>query len=392
MAARCAALQQLLFLRCASTRVALLLHGRVGSLDLSASDALQRNVSFSARMISLSAASHLAHITIPNAAAGIHVDVFVHSWNPEAAELLSISYDSWLRGQMHEAPLFHERTRRGRAVSEPIHKAQSQALSIGRAAALARSHERSQRFHYEAALVMRLDAVIGAPLHFRSLPGPALWFPQQCCPAAAKTMHEQAAVKRVCNSQNFKRRLLGHCHVDRISSTAAMTNSSINAGYYVLDWWFYVAGVLHSGAIGRQHPTEIAASWQTISDEWGSYVDTNRRLGIGRLCELGTPLCHTRVPQQRPSHSPLRLSVCFLIHRFALHVANPHTRSRTAHESGSIHVSRARAARSPCLLGTAPAVRCRRYLLCNSAGQSIWSVLGRPFWLMPAPDHARRNL
>ena len=125
--------------------------------------------------MALCAESQLEHIVRANQADGIDVDVFVHSWNSEAASELSESYAGpWLGAQLHEPPQFEDVvSKRGRKLKrEAIHKARSQALSIGRVASLARKHEEARGIRYAAVLVIRLDMVVGAPALVRPLLSP----------------------------------------------------------------------------------------------------------------------------------------------------------------------------------------------------------------------------
>ena len=74
-------------------RFALLLCGRVGPLRLSPSKALfaKRPALPSRALIQLASAAHHTQIIHPNLASG-GCDVFIHTWNPEEAELIDGLY------------------------------------------------------------------------------------------------------------------------------------------------------------------------------------------------------------------------------------------------------------------------------------------------------------
>ena len=109
-------------------RYALLLHGRLGGWDQSPSESLHARGdphNASLRLMRFCAETHLVHIV---RAVGAPVDVFIHTWNPELATFIDATYGEALRGSQHEP------------VHSALPKAQSQALSIGKVAALALRH------------------------------------------------------------------------------------------------------------------------------------------------------------------------------------------------------------------------------------------------------------
>ena len=253
-------------------RFALLLHGMLGTEVASASGALKPSVSphSTARdggragrrmLLRHCAATHLRYIVDAQATRGVHVDIFAHSWNREAAPWFEEAYGAVLRGSRHEPPLF----------TDPTLKARSQALSIARAAALMREFGASRHVNYTLALALRTDAVVSAPVALHQMPTDTVTFAHWCC------KHRRPL--RACAADGVVRLpLLASCTVadyayaDGVGRRrrVARRTADVERRYFVMDWW--VAG-----------PPALVASWDRIASQWDEYVARNAELGIGNL-------------------------------------------------------------------------------------------------------------
>lgn len=192
---------------------ALVVHGMLGTILWSPSAALWRGNQGSPRLVKVCSATHVEHIVRANEAAG-GVDVFVHSWNPELAEVLDRAYAPHLRSSLHELPLYAEKVR-------------SQSLSIARAVRLLRRHERQAAFAYRLVFVMRHDLVVAAPILLASFDPSHITFSEHCCTRDAVTPAERAAVDTRCGApgsdprdpigERYRRRVLGVCTPDLYS-------------------------------------------------------------------------------------------------------------------------------------------------------------------------------
>ena len=194
-------------------RYALLLHGLAGTWDQSPSESLHARGGprkASRRLIRFCAETHLAHIV---RAVGAPVDVFIHTWHPELATFIDGIYGEALRGSQHEP------------VRSKLPKAQSQALSIGKVAALALSHGSIAKL----ALVLRLDLAVLEPPRLDLFNPAAATTAQWCCLGSARSsLQVQAAVQAACGaadlqlrssepaSARWKQRVFRRCTVWRI--------------------------------------------------------------------------------------------------------------------------------------------------------------------------------
>ena len=231
-------------------RFALLCHGFIGTMHQTPSEAIKYAIPTDLRLIVMSTQSHLKHIVRPNEVAG-GVDIFVHSWNPSVATFIDARYRPTLRASLHEQ------------VNRSLHKAQSQALSIGRAAMLMRTYERWNRHLYEMALVIRNDLVVGAPVVMERLHTGHIWFAVICCQQEPETPAQQAEAGRQCGVAKQSRRphsMLSPCSIDRQWGMGRGGRpAEISLGYYVMDWWFAAE-------------PRVVASWMNIATSWDLYV------------------------------------------------------------------------------------------------------------------------
>ena len=184
------------------SRFALLCHGFIGTMHQTPSETIHYSMKTDPRVVAISTQSQLANIVNANAEAG--VDVFVHSWNPTIYDFVDAQYGDSLRASLHEP------------VDRTLPKAQSQALSIGRAALLMRAHERRHRHAYRMALVIRNDLVIGAPVAFEALSPGHIWFALICCWYVPETAAQRAAAERRCGAPSDSRKadwVLSPCQI-----------------------------------------------------------------------------------------------------------------------------------------------------------------------------------
>ena len=195
-------------------RYALLLHGRVGAWDQSPTQSLHARGGprkASRRLIRFCAETHLAHIV---RAVGAPVDVFIHTWHPELATFIDGIYGEALRGSQHEP------------VRSKLPKAQSQALSIGKVAALALSHGSIAKL----ALVLRLDLAVLEPPRLDLFSPAAATTAQWCCLGSARSsLQVQAAVQAACGAADLQLRSSEPCEraleAARISAMHGLANS-----------------------------------------------------------------------------------------------------------------------------------------------------------------------
>ena len=174
-----------------AARFALLLHGKIGRLNKTATEAVNEKLGASRELITLCSRSHLHFIVAANSGPAGGVDVFVHTWNPDSAAFIDASYGSHLRASQHQ-PVEHRNAGR------------SQSLSIGRAALLMRAHERRRGRPYTLALALRADVALGSPFVLASMDPQHVWLPAMCgfwrrnLAAPGMSRHEETAVRRTC--------------------------------------------------------------------------------------------------------------------------------------------------------------------------------------------------
>ena len=88
-----------------TTRIALCLYGKIGTWDQSASDARDGPASNTSvvRIASLAHRTIQRHVVHANRRDGLIVDVFLHSWNPDAGAALDALYAP--NASLHQAPI-----------------------------------------------------------------------------------------------------------------------------------------------------------------------------------------------------------------------------------------------------------------------------------------------
>ncbi len=242
-------------------RFAVALHGRVGTLRSKASTSVTLGLNASLRILHFCAASFRQHLVTAQPD-GTVVDVFIHSWNPERGAYIDAHYGPPVASR-HDAP-------DGR-----LPKAQSQARSIARVAQLIRAHEQSSGQRYTLVLVLRLDAVLGAPVLLGIMGNKYLWFAQCCCLDEAKTEAERAVVRSECGGAllnesvdvSWGRRVVRRCRVDHFGHSrcgkrwcgpSEKRAPDVNRDYFLMDWWFAAR-------------SDVVSSWSTIANNWSTY-------------------------------------------------------------------------------------------------------------------------
>ena len=244
-------------------RFALLLYGRLGPIGLSASSALharKKQSSPSRALVELCAATHHSAILHPNLASG-GVATFIHTWNPQEGQFIDGLYATHLAGSRHDP------------VTD-LPNAASHALSISRAARLARSYEVARNHSFDLALALRLDVVSFEPLLLHEMaPGGRTWFARGCCASPAVTREQQQLVSRQCGHGvaedvgGARRRVVDACRIDHQWKPNARRDPIVETAYHLADWWFAA-------------PLGVALSWGDIALQWEWYVGRARQLRI----------------------------------------------------------------------------------------------------------------
>ena len=229
----------------AQPRWALLLHGMVGSLHRSTYRADTEVAS--ARLLVLCSLSQLAHIVEANSERG--VDVFVHSWNPQSGTFMDRLYGKHLRGSKHDHTVTSTRAR-------------SQAMSIGRAALLMQHHERERGLAYSLALVMRLDAFVGAPFRLTGMDPQHIHLSSFCAWRPPRYKHEEARVSQSairCQREGAQPVVLGPPLSSRFWGMHRELEEETDRAFFTPDMWFAAS-------------PSVVATWHDIAKHWTARV------------------------------------------------------------------------------------------------------------------------
>jgi hypothetical protein len=260
-----------------SAAYALLLHGRLGTINMSPSVSLAHThlgaVDY-ARPIAACAASHLEHVVRSNSNA--RVDVFAHTWNPFVGKFFDAAYAPYLRASLHEPLEFLDSM-----------KARSQALSIGRVARLMAAHESERKRPYTMCLVLRADVLVGAPIRMGRFTPAHVWFAEHCCLNDATEETTKAIVKQQCEARasrrpsdpryrqalmgnfTYRKRVLGPCRVSQYGGRWGLQFKKEDFYYFVMDWWFAAR-------------PDVVRSFLSISEDWPFYKRRLQRMRIAR--------------------------------------------------------------------------------------------------------------
>ena len=235
---------------------AVLLHGRIGRLNRTASDSVNEKLSASRQLISMCSSSHLHFVVAANSGPAGGVDVFVHTWNPESAAFIDASYGAHLRASQHQ-PV------------EVKNNGRSQSLSIGRAALLMRAHERQRGRGYKLALALRADVALGSPfvLAAMAMEPSHLWLPSLCgfwkrIHATARSSHfEEGVVQRTCGARaaSTPSVYMARHRIDQLWGLRnANFSAAVNLASFTNDFWVAAA-------------PSVLATWVDISEHFGFY-------------------------------------------------------------------------------------------------------------------------
>lgn len=159
-------------------RVALVLHGKLSTWTASSSASQakpRRCFQTAAYNRSLASAAVFArnntweHVVLANRRDGVDVQTYLHSWNPEAADLLDRLYEPCASCSLHEPAV------------AGLEQVRSQMLSLQRAISLVPSDPATAP---TLVIVMRYDLLYFSSLRVGGLSSEVgLWMPQLCVPA-----------------------------------------------------------------------------------------------------------------------------------------------------------------------------------------------------------------
>jgi len=136
-------------------------------------------------------------------------DVYVHSWNPEVADVVDGLYRPLC--SLHELGM------------NSTSSARSQARSLARVIRLVRGHEdREPEFKHEMYLALRHDVYFLDALHYEFVPQAPLVFAQHCC---AKRNEQQINI-------------VDYCKVSRYIGKSARRSTTSDYNMYFMDWFF----------------------------------------------------------------------------------------------------------------------------------------------------------
>ena len=256
-------------------RVALCLHGRIGIWRVRASHIDDAEVVWKANaphrwreapkhMDRIDVAEHTAlvgfatfghsslyrHVVAPNRAAGIDIDVFLHSWHAE----IGLALDAMYRPVASKHEL----------VKHNLHPVRSQHLSMRTVLALVAASGR----HYDMTMMLRYDLLFFRPFLLARLgTRTPLWLPHWCqrYPLSAQA---GMLVRAACG--NWPGHGEGYVVQPPTSVGVAPTlrgriHREANFDYAYLDWWFIAK-------------PEVAQTWGEIYDGFENYGEALKRV------------------------------------------------------------------------------------------------------------------
>ena len=195
------------------TRVALLLHGKLGGWTASASVSSRQHANcgvgaaYNRTVRSMAEFAHASiwqHVVLANRAAGLRLDVYMHSWNPEAADLLDKLYSPV--ASSHEPPL------------PDLDSLHSQHVSLKRGIALIdEASSLRPRAQPRLVVVARFDLIFFVDLQLSNLlltGGPGLWLPRYCLAAVSLSREESLPLQQACGCTD-RRSCRSHREVGR---------------------------------------------------------------------------------------------------------------------------------------------------------------------------------
>jgi len=244
-------------------RVAVLFHGKVGSLSSSASD-----VGLDAGdplVVRIASRAFRLRVLAPNPSAS--VDLFVHAWNPSLGSLINASY----------RPIWSLFEAEPKGVSKVV----AGGLSMLQTIRAKQRHEMKVGHYYDMVLVARLDLVWFRAVRWYNLPRAQLWLPGQCCPPDAGNIHSSKMQETFEKAHDKMRDACmvggdGHGMISDLCTTSRflrMGNGDQNMvqeamlNYYVNDWFFMA-------------PSKTVDTFTAIYEHHGAYSLALREVGV----------------------------------------------------------------------------------------------------------------
>jgi len=193
-------------LRRRKTTVALIFFGKFGNSGRSSHMSSSDNASVA--LIERTHAAFKANLLEPNA--NMIVEIFAHSWSPEAAEVFDTLWGPLLVKSLHEPTLLADSTTNHLAIqclesAGNCERTASQLLSVRRAVALRSEHELFTGIRYDLTIVARNDLYLRVPY---ALPAALLgagtsnnnelWLPTMCVGPSTCQVADGYAVPKGC--------------------------------------------------------------------------------------------------------------------------------------------------------------------------------------------------
>ena len=220
-------------------------------------------------------ASIWRHVVMANRAAGVDMQIFLHSWHPSLRQLLDELYAP--EASMHEAavPL------------SLLYKVRSQHLSMSRGLALCEHAARASNRQFDLVMVARYDLLFLSDFLLANLTRtavPTLWLPHWCKSPYGLSERDGIELTGACGFRNPAGASGTHWGGGYL---AMQPNTRVHMGRWfgidkthaplehevVLDWWFVA-------------PPKLAASFRAIYEMYPAYKNALRPRA-GRL-EDGT--------------------------------------------------------------------------------------------------------
>ena len=193
------------------------------------------------------------HVIAPNRAAGLAIDIFLHSWHGEIGQHLDAMYSP--------VSSKHEEVKRN------LHPVRSQHLSMRTVLDIAAAHARHSGKPYDLTMMARYDVLFFRPLLFRGLNVAPLWLPHWCH-RYPLTAQSGMLVRAACG--NWPAHGEGYLVHPAVASGVhpplkGKISREADFDYAYLDWWF----------IARP---DIAHTWGEIYDEFDVYQKALQRI------------------------------------------------------------------------------------------------------------------
>lgn len=208
------------------------------------------------KVVTRSHASLTQWLFQPNAHAGVTIETFIHSWNPDLAQLIDATY--------RPVSSRHERPHR---VTVSFTSVTSQMLSLSHALRLKRAREEATGQTFELVLVMRHDLLLRKELLLRSLDPRRYWFARRCCEFGKLRLAPD------CGS-GPSGRPADPCAVKAFARERTDVSIAVNHNYFVEDWMFATSSARADSfeAIYLNHSVYQQWMWSLgISYHWAHF-------------------------------------------------------------------------------------------------------------------------